>query len=62
MRSDSMAASRRADPDFSQVSGYVKKDLALKFKAECTMREISLSEALEEALDLWLKQAVKKGK
>lgn len=53
--SDLMAASRRADPDFAQVSGYVRKDLALRFKATCTMEEVSQSEALEEAVELWLK-------
>ncbi|MBD1996226.1 hypothetical protein H6G00_06280 [Leptolyngbya sp. FACHB-541] len=56
METVSMAASRRADPDFAQVSGYVKKDLALKFKATCTMQEISQSEAIEQALEMWLKQ------
>ncbi len=59
MRSESMAASRRADPDFAQVSGYVKKDVALKFKAECTMQEVSQAEALEEAIQLWLAQRAK---
>ncbi|HEY9881661.1 MAG TPA: hypothetical protein V6D29_24635 [Leptolyngbyaceae cyanobacterium] len=49
-----MAASRRADPGFSQVSGYVPKDLALKFKVACTAKEMSQSEALEKAIALWL--------
>lgn len=51
-----MAASRRADPGFSQVSGYVKKDLALEFKVACTRAEVSQSEALEAAIALWLQQ------
>jgi hypothetical protein len=51
-----MAASRRANPNFAQVSGYVKKEIALKFKATCTMAEISQSEAMEEALLMWLAQ------
>lgn len=57
--SDVMAASRRGDPDYSQVSGYVKKELALQFKAQCTMSEISQAEALEEAIQLWLQQKLK---
>jgi len=56
-----MAASRRADPDFLQVSGYIKKDVALRFKAACTMQEVSQAEAMEEALELWL-QRKKQGK
>jgi len=53
---DTMAASRRADPGFAQVSGYVPKEIALQFKAQCTMLETSQSEALEQALKLWLAQ------
>ncbi|MEP1078597.1 hypothetical protein [Leptolyngbya sp. FACHB-8] len=53
---DAMAASRRADPGFAQVSGYVAKEIALQFKAQCTMLETSQSEALEEALKLWLEK------
>lgn len=54
MEFDLMAANRRSDPDYSQVSGYVKKEVALQFKATCTLQEISQAEALEEALALWL--------
>lgn len=53
---DAMAASRRADPGYAQVSGYVQKEIALQFKAQCTMLETSQSEAIEEALKLWLEK------
>ncbi|MGB3519237.1 MAG: hypothetical protein WBA43_22495 [Elainellaceae cyanobacterium] len=53
---DFMATSKRADPSFAQVSGYIKKEIALKFKATCTMTETSQSEAMEEALLMWLAQ------
>ncbi len=51
-----MAASRRADPNFTQVSGYVPKPLALDFKVAYTRAEINQSEALEQAIALWLAQ------
>jgi hypothetical protein len=45
---------KRDDPNYSQVSGYVPKDLALRFRIACTAKEISQSEALEEAIGKWL--------
>ncbi len=57
---------KRDDPNYAQVSGYVPKDLARRFKIACTSKEISQSEALEEALDQWLEKdnpsPTKKGK
>jgi len=49
-----MAASRRDDSDFLQISGYVSKAVALNFKAHCALTEISQSEALEVALREYL--------
>ena len=54
---DPMAGGKREDPDYAQVSGYVPKKLALKFKAACTMRETTQSDALEKAIEVWLKQS-----
>ena len=54
---DQMAGGKREDPDYSQVSGYVPKKLALQFKAACMMRETTQSEALEKAIQDWLKQS-----
>ena len=51
-----MAGGKRDDPSYSQVSGYIPKRLALKFKAACTMNETTQSEALEEAVKAWLKK------
>lgn len=56
MDEQEMAASRRADPDFTQVSGYVPKKLALDFKVAFTRAEINQSEALEAAIALWVQQ------
>ncbi len=51
---DLMAGGKRDDPNYAQVSGYVPKKLALEFKIACTADEISQSEALEQAMTLWL--------
>lgn len=48
--------SKRDDPNYSQVSGYVAKALALRFKVACTAKELPRSEALEEAIALWLEK------
>ena len=45
---------KRDDPNYSQVSGYIPKDLALRFKIACTSLEITQSQALEEAIQCWL--------
>jgi hypothetical protein len=50
----SMAGGKRDDPNYLQVGGYVPRELGLQFKANCTLREMSQSEALEEAIQLWL--------
>ncbi|MBE9117218.1 hypothetical protein IQ249_15060 [Lusitaniella coriacea LEGE 07157] len=47
---------KRDDPKYAQVSGYIPKKLALKFKANCTMQETDQSEALERAITLWLEE------
>ncbi|MBD1835370.1 hypothetical protein H6F61_22455 [Cyanobacteria bacterium FACHB-472] len=47
---------RRDDPNYSQVSGYISKDLALRFKIACTSKEITQSEALESAVARWLEE------
>lgn len=61
IRTSEVAGGKRDDPNYSQVSGFVPKELALQFKATCTLQEVTQSEALETALRLWLEQ-VKKGK
>jgi hypothetical protein len=45
---------KRDDPNYAQVSGHIPKDKALEFKVACTRKQISQSEALEEAIDKWL--------
>ena len=54
--SDLMAGGKRDNPDYLQISGYVPKSLGLQFKAACTLQELSQSDALEMALEAWLKE------
>lgn len=55
-----MAASKRKDPEYQQVSGYIPKRLALKFKGFCTMEELEISEVLEKLIDEWVGETEKK--
>lgn len=47
---------RRKDPNYAQVSGYIDKELAMRFKIVCTASEKSQTDALEEAVALWLQK------
>lgn len=58
--SDLMAASKRRDPEYQQVSGYVPKQLALKFKGFCTMDEREISEVLTELIAAWVEEREKR--
>ncbi len=53
--------SKRQDPNYAQVYGDVKKNVLLKFKSLCALEEISLGEALEEAMELWIRERAKQG-
>lgn len=46
--------SKRNNPNFAQVSGYLSKEVAIRFKVLCTTKEVSQTDALEEAVKLWL--------
>lgn len=45
---------KRFDPTYSQICGYIPKELARKFKVTCATREINQSEALEQMITTWL--------
>ncbi|MDY7014096.1 MAG: hypothetical protein SVX43_10970 [Cyanobacteriota bacterium] len=47
---------RRDDPNFAQVSGYIDKEVVIDFKLACTLLEISQTDALEDAIKLWLEK------
>lgn len=45
---------KRENPNYIQISGHVPKSLGLQFKAVCASNELTLSEALEKAIQKWL--------
>jgi hypothetical protein len=45
---------RRNNPDYSQITALVPKDLAKKFRLYCTEQEIQLTDAVEEAIKEYL--------
>ncbi len=47
---------RRKDPNYEQVTGHVQRDLARRFKVFCTDQRITIAEALDEAIALFLQQ------
>ncbi len=49
-----LMATKRSDPDYEQVSGYVHKDIALKFRIFCMTERLTQSDALEQALSFWI--------
>ncbi len=49
-----LMATKRSDPDYEQVSGYVHKDIALKFRIFCMTERLTQSDALEQALNFWI--------
>jgi len=49
-----LMATKRNDPDYEQVSGYVHKDIALKFRIFCMTERLTQSDALEQALSFWI--------
>lgn len=48
--------SKRDDPNYSQVSGHIPTEMAKKFKIACTVRGVSHSDGLEQAIAIWLAQ------
>lgn len=44
---------RRRSEDYRQLSGHIPTPMYKKFKALCAERDVTQSEALEEALRLW---------
>ncbi|NEP08916.1 MAG: hypothetical protein F6K14_01425 [Symploca sp. SIO2C1] len=48
--------SKRADPNYQQISGYIPKEIGTEFKIACTRMGVNHSEGLEQAVTLWLAQ------
>jgi uncharacterized protein YaiL (DUF2058 family) len=45
---------RKNDPNYQQISAYVDKDLAIRFKQLIASKSLNISEGLEEALQAYL--------
>jgi hypothetical protein len=45
---------RRKNPDYRQVSGHIPMNMYRKFKSICALRDVSQSEALEQAINVWM--------
>ncbi|MGB5967011.1 MAG: hypothetical protein WBG70_01680 [Spirulinaceae cyanobacterium] len=50
---------RRDNPKFTQVSGYIQKELAISFKIACQSLGLSFAQGIEQSIKLWLKQQKK---
>lgn len=55
------AKSKRTDPNFTKLTADVEREVAVKTRAICALTEISLSEAVNEALKLWIEAKKKDG-
>jgi len=53
--------SKRGDPNFTKITVDVEKGTAAKVRAICAFTEISLSDAVDEALKLWIEVKKKDG-
>lgn len=49
-----MTISKRKSPEYSQVCGYVKKPIALKFRVLCKAKEVELSQVMEDLITNWV--------
>ncbi len=49
-----MSTSKRKSDDYSQVCGYIKKPLALRFRTVCKAKELEISTVMEELIEQWL--------
>jgi hypothetical protein len=49
-------ASKKEDPNFSQISGHIPNDLARQFRIICADQGLKVSEGLEQAIAYWVRQ------
>ncbi|NEP14437.1 MAG: hypothetical protein F6J86_16880 [Symploca sp. SIO1B1] len=54
MQNKTEVPAKRDDPNYMQIAGDVKKQTGLRFKAICTLKQISVGEGLEQAMTMWL--------
>ncbi len=51
---------KRRSPDYTQIFGYIPKDLALKFRTLCTAKELEQSEVIEMLVRKWVSEEEEK--
>jgi Asp-tRNA(Asn)/Glu-tRNA(Gln) amidotransferase B subunit len=54
-KTDSMV-DRRKSPDYRQLSGHIPKEMYREFKSFCALKDVSQSEAMEEAIAFWMER------
>jgi hypothetical protein len=54
MQKEGVLVDRRKSPDYQQISGHVDKNLVRQFKTFCTSEDITIAEALEQAMAMYL--------
>ncbi|MBD2130711.1 hypothetical protein NDI39_10060 [Microcoleus sp. ZQ-A2] len=54
MMSGIAVVTKRKDPNYALISGYVPKDLAIQFKVACAANQLEHGVGVEKALELWL--------
>jgi hypothetical protein len=47
---------RRNNPDYSQVTGLIDKDLARKLRVHCAEQDVTIAEVMEEAIADYLEK------
>ena len=55
-RNDETLTTKRDDPNYAQVSGHIPAEVAREFGVLCAIKQITKSEAMEEAIKLLLEQ------
>jgi hypothetical protein len=54
-KTDSMV-DRRKSPEYRQLSGHIPEEMYREFKSFCALKDVSQSEAMEEAIVLWMEK------
>ena len=51
-----MPGGKRENPDYRQVAGYIPNATYMRFKIACTLLDMKMTEAIEEAINDWLEK------
>jgi hypothetical protein len=56
LRKTKLMVDRRQSPNYRQISGHIPINMYKKFKSVCALRDVSQSEALEQAINIWMER------